>query len=128
MSLLSFSKTGNNNFKDLFYLIFTSSGCDSAPHFCFHSSSLLYIYWIFLTCVSFWLFTLNAIIFHHAFTFYLFINNKNILPWTSLTVQWLKDSALPMQGAWFQSLVKELRSHMPQDKKNYTSWNKRKKD
>ena len=22
-----------------------------------------------------------------------------------------------MQGAWFQSLVKELRSHMPQDKK-----------
>ena len=31
---------------------------------------------------------------------------------TSLVVQWLKDSALPMHGAWVQSLVRELRSCM----------------
>ena len=31
---------------------------------------------------------------------------------TSLVVQWLKDSVLPMHGAWVQSLVRELRSCM----------------
>ena len=31
---------------------------------------------------------------------------------TSLVVQWLR-SHLPMQGMWVQSLVRELRSHMP---------------
>ena len=29
-------------------------------------------------------------------------------------VQWLRIS-LPMQGTWVRSLVRELRSHMPQD-------------
>ena len=31
---------------------------------------------------------------------------------TSLVVQWLRP-CLPMQGLWVQSLVRELRSHMP---------------
>ena len=30
---------------------------------------------------------------------------------TSLVVQWLR-ICLPLQGAWFRSLVRELRSHM----------------
>ena len=33
--------------------------------------------------------------------------------WTSLAVQWLRLHTLPMQGAWIQSLVGEIRSHKP---------------
>ena len=40
---------------------------------------------------------------------------KYILPVTSLVVQWLRIH-LPMQGMWVQSLVRELRSHMPRGK------------
>ena len=29
-------------------------------------------------------------------------------PKASLVVQWLKDSMVPMQGSWVQSLVREL--------------------
>ena len=35
---------------------------------------------------------------------------------TSLVIQWLR-LCLPMQRLWVQSLVGELRSHMPQAKK-----------
>jgi len=35
---------------------------------------------------------------------------------TSLAVQWLR-LHLPMQGVWVQSLVRELRSHMPEKQK-----------
>ena len=35
---------------------------------------------------------------------------------TSLVVQWLR-LHLPMQGVWVQSLVAELRSHMPPGQK-----------
>ena len=38
---------------------------------------------------------------------------------TSLVVQWLRLCFLPLQGAWIQSLVRELRSPMPrQGQKN----------
>ena len=35
---------------------------------------------------------------------------------TLLAVQWLR-LHLPMQGVWVQSLVRELRSHMPRGQK-----------
>ena len=38
---------------------------------------------------------------------------KIIYSGTSLVVQWLR-IYLVMQGTWVQSLVRELRSHMPQ--------------
>ena len=37
---------------------------------------------------------------------------KNLPKGTTLVVQWLR-ICLPMQGTWVQSLVRELRSHMP---------------
>ena len=40
------------------------------------------------------------------------LNNNKPAGGTSLVVQGLR-ILLPMQGAWVQSLVKELRSHMP---------------
>ena len=40
------------------------------------------------------------------------LNVKSILG-TSLVVQWLR-ICLPMQEMWVRSLVRELRSHMPQ--------------
>ena len=36
---------------------------------------------------------------------------------TSLMIQWLR-LCLPMQGVWVQSLVGELRFHMPHGQKN----------
>ena len=38
---------------------------------------------------------------------------------TSLVVQWLR-LRLPKHGVWVQSLVKELRSHMPRGQKTKT--------
>ena len=37
-----------------------------------------------------------------------------VLPGTSLVVQWLR-IFLPLQGTWVQSLVRELRCHIPQN-------------
>ena len=41
-----------------------------------------------------------------------FLYQKGTDSGTSLVVQWLRVS-LAMQGTWVQSLVRELRSHMP---------------
>ena len=43
-------------------------------------------------------------------------HNLKILLGTSLMVQWLRLD-LPKQGAWVQSLVREMRSHMPHGQK-----------
>ena len=40
------------------------------------------------------------------------LNNNKPAGGTSLVVQWLT-ILLPIQGVWVQSLVRELRSHMP---------------
>ena len=39
---------------------------------------------------------------------------------TSLAVQWLKLHP-PMQGVWVQSLVEEVRSHVPHGQKTQTT-------
>ena len=40
------------------------------------------------------------------------LNNNKPAGGTSLVVQWLR-ILLPIQGVWVQSLVRELRSHVP---------------
>ena len=51
-----------------------------------------------------------------SFSFCSTIFIKSLLHGTSLAVQWLR-LHLPMQGVWVQSLVTELRSHMPPGQK-----------
>ena len=47
----------------------------------------------------------------------------NICVGTSLVVQWLT-ICLVMQGTWVRSLVKKLRSHMPQNSQALSQWHR----